>query len=242
MDHVDGRRRRRSAGSDELGGARSVVDDIYERLADEILDGALYPGQPLRVSSISERMDVSAVPVREALRRLEGERLVAFENNRGARVTEISLEDLRDIYNTRRVTEPFAVAAGVSSQAIDVDRLTKVFDRMADAYYGGRRKDAYRWHGEFHEALVVTGTSPRLEQIVMTLLDASRRYLRLAPGLPTEAETLVNLHRAILDAVVAGDPAGATKAMEQHTDYSLDHLEYRRITPPKAPTVEAARD
>src|SRR5690606_26784430 len=137
----------------------------------------------------------------------------------------------RDIYTTRRLTESAAVGASVRAGAIDVERLTSVFDRMANAYYSGQQKDAYRWHAEFHECLIVTGTSPRLEQIVMTLLDASRRYLRWAPGGATDAETAVRLHRSILDAVGAGSAEQAASAMREHTDSSLDYLEHRRISP-----------
>lgn len=229
---LDGRRRRRAtAGASPAG---SIVDEIYFRLSEEILDGNLHPGKPLVVAAISQRMGVSAVPIREALRRLEGEHLVVFENNRGARVTEISMEDLTDIYQARRVAESGAVADAVRAGAIDVDRLRKTFDHMAEAYYSGRQKDAYRWHGEFHECLIITGTSPRLERFVMTLLAASRRYLRLAPGLPTEAETLVRLHESILDAVIDGDTGDSVAtAIHQHTDYSLDHLEHRRIRVPR---------
>ena len=209
----------------------SVVDEIHERLSKEILEGSLHPGDAIVVATLTEQLGASVVPVREALRRLEGEGLVVFENNRGARVTDISLDDLRDIYQARRVMEPAAIAAGIRAQAIDLDALREAFDRMAAAYRGHTYRDAYHWHRQFHELLVTTRTVPRLERFVLTLLDDSRRYLRLAPGLPSEAEALVGLHEAILDCVIAGDAPGAAAATERHMDYSLSHLEHRRIHP-----------
>lgn len=227
---ADGRRTRRGASKGPTGTAsRSIVDDIYDRLAEEILDGTLPPDDALVVGAIASRMDVSTVPVREALRRLEGERLVYFENNRGARVSAISLEDLRDIYASRCVIESAVIRANIEAKAIDLGRLRELFETMADAYRSGRLKDAYLHHRHLHECLAFTGTSPRLEHMAGALLDASDRYLRLAPGLPTEAEVLVALHQNIVKAVLAGDACAAVTAVEEHMAYSIGRLAERRI-------------
>ena len=231
-------------GSDPLTPGLSVVDAVHHALARDIVEGRLKPGQPLVVSQIAERLTVSAVPVREALRRLEGERLVEFMNNRGARVSGVSLEEMRDIYFARRVTEPAAVSASVAANAIDIDKLTSVFEQMSDSYLAARQPDAYQWHREFHHSLINTGTTPRLEEIVIALLDESQRYLRLGPGMSTEAPELVELHRAILDAVIAGDSEGVARELERHMDYSIAHLDQNRIDTyePVGPDVALFRD
>lgn len=223
---MDGRKRR---GGDTPVAGLSVVDAVHQTLARDIIEGRLRPGQPLVVALLTERLDVSAVPVREALRRLEGEKLVEFSANRGARVSGISLEEMRDIYFARRVTEPAAVSASVAANAIDLDHLTEVFEQMSDAYLSARQPDAYQWHREFHSSLISTGTTPKLEEIVLGLLDESQRYLRLGPGMSTEAPELVELHRAILDAVVAGDSHAVARELERHMDYSIAHLDPNRM-------------
>lgn len=223
---MDERRRR---GTADVTAGLSVVDAVHAALERDIVEGRLKPGQPLVVALLTERLNVSAVPVREALRRLEGERLVEFSANRGARVSGISLEEMRDIYVARRVTEPAAVSASVAANAIDIERVTAVFEQMRDAYLAARQPDAYQWHREFHSTLIDTGTTPKLELIVLDLLDESQRYLRLGPGMSTEAAELVELHRAILDAVVAGDSEGVARELERHMDYSIEHLDQNRI-------------
>jgi GntR family carbon starvation induced transcriptional regulator len=235
---MDGRRRHESG--DAISPGLSVVDAVHHTLARDIVEGRLRPGQPLVVSVLTERLNVSAVPVREALRRLEGERLVEFMNNRGARVSGISLEEMRDIYYARRVTEPAAVSASVAAGAIDVEHLKSVFAQMKDSYLSARQPDAYQWHREFHHSLISTGTTPRLEEIVLSLLDESQRYLRLGPGMSTEAPELVELHGAILDAVVAGDSERVARELERHMDYSIAHLHANRIDTYEVMPADAA--
>src|SRR5688572_16986824 len=88
---------------------RSSVDRLEDALRERILSGAYPPGSRLILSKVAQEHSVSFIPVREALQRLETERLVSFEPNRGARVAEISIADMRDIYETRVVLEQHAI-------------------------------------------------------------------------------------------------------------------------------------
>lgn len=210
--------------------AVSVVDTVHAQLRKEILEGVQPPGSSLSVSATSARLQVSAVPIREALRRLEGERLVRFEANIGAIVAPISRDDLRDVYETRRIVEAGAIRVAVETDSIDKGRLEKVFTKMSDAYHASDHVAAYSLHREFHEMIVATKTQPRLNAMAMSLLDASDRYLRLVPGLPSEAEVLVDIHGAIAHAILGSDAEAAYLASVRHMDYSLEHLDHRNFT------------
>jgi DNA-binding GntR family transcriptional regulator len=174
-------------------------------------------------------MAVSAVPVREALRRLEGENLVKFEANIGAIVAPISIEDLRDVYETRKIVESAAVRVGVERNTIAKAKLKDVITQMSSAYLHGEHDASYRLHREFHHLIVDTKSQPRLHAMTLSLLDASDRYLRLAPGLPTEASVLVKLHTDIADAILSSDAQAAYDAMVRHMNYSLDRLDTRNF-------------
>ena len=87
------------------GVAGSRVDRVQAAIRERILAGVYPPGSRLILSRLAAEHGVSFIPIREALQRLEAERLVKTEQNRGARVAEISIADMRDIYETRVVLE-----------------------------------------------------------------------------------------------------------------------------------------
>lgn len=209
--------------------ALSMVDTVHAQLRKEILEGVQRPGSSLSVSATSIRLEVSAVPIREALRRLEGERLVRFEANFGAIVAPISREDLRDVYETRRIVEAGAVRVVVETDAVDKNHLDKVFTKMSEAYHDLNHVTAYTLHREFHQLIVATTTQPRLNAMAMSLLDASDRYLRLVPGLPDEADVLVGIHGDIAHAILDSDADHAFDASVRHMDYSLERIETRNF-------------
>jgi DNA-binding GntR family transcriptional regulator len=97
---------------------RTVKDQLVDRLRADIVCGAVEPGEYLRLEDIAGRFDVSTMPVREALRELESEGLVTIFPHRGAIVTELTPEDLADLYDIRATLE--AMAARLA-----VPRLTK---------------------------------------------------------------------------------------------------------------------
>ena len=78
-------------------------------LRDAIIDGEFPPGSPLRHNELTNAFGVSLIPIREAMRKLEVERLVDSTPNKGARVASVSLDDVRDVYQTRIALETEAL-------------------------------------------------------------------------------------------------------------------------------------
>jgi hypothetical protein len=103
MAQVENRRNRNA-------GQGSYVDLVYRRTRDAIIRGDYPPGTPLRLQDLATQNEVSLIPVREALRLLEAERLVETIQNKGARVSPLSLDDIVDAYQTRIVLEVDALA------------------------------------------------------------------------------------------------------------------------------------
>ena len=90
-----------------------MKETLVETLRDEIIRGDFVPGQYLRLEEIASRFDVSTMPVREALRDLEAEGLVTIFPHRGAIVTELSADELQDIYDIRVTLEEMATRLAV---------------------------------------------------------------------------------------------------------------------------------
>ncbi|MGD9100781.1 MAG: GntR family transcriptional regulator, partial [Anaerolineae bacterium] len=108
-----------------------MKEALVETLRDEIIRGDFVPGQYLRLEEIATRFDVSTMPVREALRDLEAEGLVTIFPHRGATVTQLSADELQDIYDIRVALEEMAtrLAVPLVTEAT-LTELTTLVERM----------------------------------------------------------------------------------------------------------------
>ena len=197
-------------------GDRSSVDRVYEALREKILSGVYAPGSRLILSRLANEHEMSFIPVREALQRLEGERMVRSERNRGATVTELSIDDMRDIYETRLILEDAAIRAATA--AIDerqLERAERALEGMRVNFLDGHDRQAYAWHQEFHFALYEPAGSAWTLHLIRLLWSSAERYMRLAASVRPEAEQFVAEHAQILRAVQAGD---ADEAAERLAD------------------------
>jgi DNA-binding GntR family transcriptional regulator len=185
---------------------RSSVDRLEDALRERILSGAYPPGSRLVLSKVAQEHSVSFIPVREALQRLETERLVSFEPNRGARVAEISIADMRDIYETRVVLEQHAIRTAMP-QLIDEQLAVaeEALNRMEASFAADREREAYQAHQEFHFSLYEPAGSAWTMHIIRQLWASAERYVRLAAGVRPAPEVFVAEHREIFEAVVEDD-------------------------------------
>jgi len=163
-------------------GHRTLAEKAFVALHDAIVRGELKPGERLPIEDLAEVLDMSPMPIREALRRLDSAGLVENVPHRGARITELSLDDLRDVYQARLALEPLAVehAAGRFSDADTqrgrerLDGLNKLGDRASS--------DAWAAHTAFHFALYEAAGSPWLLRLIRPLWESSERYRLAAPS------------------------------------------------------------
>jgi DNA-binding GntR family transcriptional regulator len=200
---------------------RTAHSYAYESLRARILSGDLPPGTALIQANLAKDLGVSMTPVREALRNLATEGLVTMSTHRGATVTQLDLEDAKEIYRIRLQLEPSAVAMAVLEADSELlDRAEKLIDRMADAI----GPEWIALNQEFHGLLVSPAKSPRLIGILRSLQEATTLYVgvafshRRAPA--PEAE-----HRVILDAYRRRDSSAASAAVANHILSSLKSLE-----------------
>src|SRR5881275_3027872 len=91
------------------GGHRTLAEKAFSALHDAIVRGELAPGSRLRIEDLAHELEMSPMPIREALRRLDAAGLVEHVPHRGARVRELSLQDLSEVYDLRLTVEVLAV-------------------------------------------------------------------------------------------------------------------------------------
>ena len=201
------------------------TDWVYNRLRSEILEGSLKPEDRLRLSSLARRFTTSEMPVREALRMLQRDGLISFENHRGATVIKLSLERAAEIVTVRMHLETLAISDAVphhSPETIaELTELLERMDRQARAHQAQRFTESNR---RFHVALYARGPNHVLKEEIQTLWD---RVWRARPRSifaldPSRMQAAQVEHRAILEAVRTGDVALAGKAMSRHRANTLE--------------------
>lgn len=201
----------------------SLVDKAYHYVRSQILDGACPPDAPLRLQALATEIGVSIIPVREALRRLESERLVTIEANRGARVARLRLDDIRDAYNTRRSLELEALRSSMASlDASDISRARELNAEMVRLFQDGDDQSAYAVHRQLHFVFYEKARSDWMLRFIDILWDHTERYRRIATKLRGDPLGIGAEHAAVVDAIEVGRTETATDALECHLKRSLE--------------------
>lgn len=204
---------------------RSLSEQVTAELRRSILSGALAPRQSLSLRKIAEQLNVSFIPVRDALRVLESEGLVVNPPGRSATVAPLDLDELRAIYRVRRILEPdLARRAALSLCDGELDRL-----HHAAATFGGVDRsmdDIYDDHRAFHLALLAPAASTWDTRILMMLWRAGERYVRIGFGLldpdPDEHHRRQQAHQLLVDQFRTRNPDTAAEAVEAHLAHNED--------------------
>lgn len=206
---------------------------VAEALRRDIVSGALPPETVLRQERISERYQVSRMPVRDALRILEAEGIVTIRRNRGAIVTPISVDDLREIYEMRIAAETLALRLSIpelsNTQIEDAKRLQAEMERAELSDFGSL-------NAGFHTAIYAGADRPRLQTHIGVLAKASDRYLRYTVAALDYADKSNAEHRQLLEYCLHRDTGKAVKTLERHiadaADALIGHLQKQQQTGP----------
>lgn len=187
---------------------------VADVLREAILRGILLAGQQLRQDEIARELGVSHIPVREALRQLEAEGLVRLRPYRGFEVSELSPEEVEELYEIRIPLECQALRLALPHLTDeDLERAEQILDAI-DA-----EGDPSAWselNTEFHAVLYAPSRRQRLLNLIRTLRTNVDRYLRLYISVMQRKQYSQREHRKILDAVRRRDAAGAVAALEEH--------------------------
>ena len=201
---------------------RTATEFVEAALKAAILEGRLPGGTPLRQEELAERLGVSRMPVREALRQLEAQALVEVLPHRGAVVAEISAADAADLFAIRRALEPAALRLSTprltQEQRAHAAALIEAMDTEPDP---GRMGLLNR---QFHMALYAAAGHPRLLALAEQHLAAFDRYLRFHLAAQGRERMAQQDHRAMLAAAARGDADAAVAILEGHLDHAADAI------------------
>ncbi|MCT8999539.1 GntR family transcriptional regulator [Chelativorans intermedius] len=223
----------------------SKSEDAFAILRRDILDAVLAPGEPLVIAGLRQRYGFGWTPLREALPRLEAEKLVVFQQHRGYRVAPVSAKSLRDLQAARLAVESALLKASIENGDGEWEgRIVAAHHLLGrtPAPAPGMAEDATRlWeqrHDAFHDALLAAGESEWLTRFQRQIADQLHRHHRFmvhgpntrgilrADERPTLQAVLqrtlgIEHHTALMEATLARDAAKALALLEEHIGFSL---------------------
>jgi len=200
----------------------TAQEAVLAELRRFVATGRLRPGQKIVQDALAVRLGVSRVPLREALKILEGEGQVTYLAHRGYFVTELSLSDLLEVYRIREILEAEAVTTAVPQMtAEDIDRLEKAERDVRAAAVMADVSAMTSANRRFHFALIEACALPRLVRLICLLWDATEVYRAVYYNDAHNREVVDAEHRALVAAVRAGDAATALLVLAEHREHAV---------------------
>jgi len=194
----------------------SLADQVFEKLENDIITGVYPRGEVLTELKLVEALGVSRTPIREALRRLEQERLIA-ESGKGSVVLGITQEDLMDIMDIRQRVE--GLAAYHAAQRITPEGIEKLraITQLQEFYF--QKQDAEnlrKMDDQFHDTIYELTGSTVLYDTLLPLHKKTQRFRKISIQDANRVPNSVREHHAIFEAIAAGNAALAEDLMAEH--------------------------
>ena len=205
----------------------SLVDQLVERLEEAIMNGELPPGHRLSEQTLAENLGVSRSPLREALRQLEGRRLVERVPNVGARVTMTVGRDLEEILVIRECLEAHAAKLAATNMTdAELEELEDLLNARRERKATAHARELYDGM-DFHLRIITACGNKKLIDMLQGDLYYQMRVHRYRSSSTAERAKAAPLeHRRILSALKSRDAAAAEKAMFEHLTNA--HVNIRR--------------
>jgi len=203
----------------------TLAGTVAVRLRALIIDGTLPPGTPLRLAPLARQLGVSVMPVRDALRLLEADRLVVVTPRRGSVVSPLSIEDAEEVYAVRVALESLC-ARHAAERLTDAD-VAALEARFADMEDAERRRDLRAFIEAdhlFHSTLYRLAGRARLFAQIDDLTKRSSRYLPYLYQAWQQAGNPLEAHRPLLDAMRARDAALVGELTREHMEAAAGRL------------------
>jgi DNA-binding GntR family transcriptional regulator len=195
---------------------RTTPDLIADELRAEITRGEPPPGHALRQEELAARFGVSRLPIREALRRLEAEGLVVVHPNRGAYVSQLDADQVREIYDLRILLEGDLLVRSI--KRMKDDDIRAIENVMLRAERQARGQAWSELDDEFHAALYEPAARPRQLAMAMSLRGTVKNYQHAHAALPASTREWLRDHRALVDACRNRDSRQARRHLEDHLE------------------------
>lgn len=203
----------------------SLTEKTYHFLREKIMSNEYAPGTPISESLIIGQLRVSRTPVREAIQRLEQEKLVQIFPKRGAFVTQIPVTELKDIFEIREIVEPmimFSVTKNMTQT--NLDEINDIEEKLLeikedDSIDSEKAREVGR---ELHDAIIEASGNQTLVKFIKSLRSNMDRGCALVGRADDNIGILLDQHLRIIEAIKERDANKAKKLMKDHLSYARE--------------------
>lgn len=210
---------------------RTLVDQAVEAIVAGAARGLILPGDRIVEANIARALGISRVPVREALRLLESQGVVASTPYRGIRLMDVSRQRIEEVVDVRIALEVRAALAALRHGRNQGEGFARLEHALAELSLMAARRDAYGLAAadtEFHRTLCGLGGN----DVLCMLWESLARQLTVIVGLSTLGKSMrriVTEHQALLEVFGRGQPAELEQALEEHIGWQNRQMDYQRL-------------
>ena len=198
-----------------------IADDLRER----ILSGELAEGETIRQEALAEEYDVSRMPIREALKRLNAEGLVQWANNRGGSVTKHSLDEIGEIFDLRILIEVDLFRRAIPNMGPNNFARCNALLQQMEASYDDN--DVAKWgilNYRYHQALYAAGERSLTNELLERINLQSDRYVRMHLSVMKQREPAKKEHQDLLHLAQEGKVEEACEVLTRHIRRTKEQL------------------
>jgi len=211
---------------DAIGHQKALPDLVHERIVEGICNGSLAPGERLTQDGLARQLDVSRLPVGQALKRLEAEGFVQPAGRRGVKVAPLEERFVRELYEFRMGIDQ--VSAGLAARRAGPDlrqRGEAILERGRCASGNGDIPELIAADMAFHQLIYEAAGNGMILETMASHWNHTRRVMQTILSDDRHKEQVWHDHAAILDAVCAGDVTTAERAARDHAERASEWFE-----------------
>jgi DNA-binding GntR family transcriptional regulator len=196
---------------------QSLPEAIAAALRERILNGEFRDGDPIVQETIADEYEVSRMPVREALRQLEGQGLVALKTHKGAIVTSMNREKVSELFDLRALLECDILARALPHfSPADETEARSILEQLERAYHAGDTADWGRLNWQFHRSLYLPANRPETLALIEGINLQAERFIRVQLVMSGAIAAAEREHRELLRLCVERNPVAV--------DYLRKHI------------------
>ncbi|MFA5536537.1 MAG: GntR family transcriptional regulator [Bacillota bacterium] len=207
----------------DLESYKPLREVVFETMREAIIKGSLAPGERLMEVQLAEELGVSRTPVREAIRKLELEGLVAMIPRKGAYVADYSIKDITEVFEIRAALESFA--AGLACERAteqELDELRILADRVWEMAKNNDLKNIIQVDTDFHERIYQSSRNSRLIQMLSNLREQIHRFRSTSLASPGRLQDTLEEHKGLVEAIVERNMPLAQRLALEHVENAED--------------------
>jgi len=205
--------------------SKPLSEKIADVLRENIVSGNIQSGQKITENQVAKILNISRPPVREAFRILAGEGLITLIPRKGAFVSELSIREVREIYEMKAMMESFA--ARLAIPIIDKEEITKldlILDLMKEKIEENSFEDIQKLNIEFHQKIIEMSKNQKLIRFYKSIILPIRKYQRLGLSAPSSWQISFQEHKNIVEAIKSKNAELAEKLAREHTMRAIQRV------------------